>query len=118
LTLGSLAAKITLIAQETNSVLISIGKELRMVCHGPKVQPVTSKMQVDAQVPTIGELSTQTTMETLVLDGVLILNKIVLQLSQILSQKRKELSKFPLVLSLLLFLCLLLADWISDRTDI
>ena len=89
-----------------------------MVCHGPKVQPVTSKMQVDAQVPTIGELSTQTTMETLVLDGVLILNKIVLQLSQILSQKRKELSNFPLILSLLLSLCLPQADEIDELTDI
>lgn len=93
---GSLAAKITLIAQETNSVLTSIGKELRMVFHGPKVQPVTSKMQADAQVPTIGELSTPTTTEMVVPDGVLILNKIVLQLFQILSQKKKkELSKFP-----------------------
>ena len=89
-----------------------------MVSHGPKVQPVTSKMQADAQVLTIGELSTPTTMETLEPDGVLILNKIVLQLSQILSQKRKELSNFQLVLSLLLSLCLPPADWIGYRIDI
>ena len=75
-----------------------------MVCHGPKVQPVTSKMQADAQVTNIGEPSTPTTMAKAVPDGVLTLNKTALQLFLIPQQQKKELSKIPLE-SLLLSLC-------------